>query len=121
VTMSFNAGRYFFVFGPGSGHARHDDILTDLRPMDGGNILVLRKSAPDPAEYAPYFREVEYREFELRGARFHLVLGRHFHFARYRDTVLARVRDQYYAVPPWLPQSGCYFCERYFPGTVCRR
>jgi hypothetical protein len=121
VTLSFNAGRYFFVFGEGSSHARHDDILTDLRALDGTNILVFRKSPPEPADYTPYFREVETREFEVRGARYYLVLGRHFRYAPYRDAVLARVRERYYAVPAWLPQTGCYFCERYFPETLCRR
>jgi hypothetical protein len=118
VTLSYNAGQYFFVFGEGSSHARHDDILTDLRALDGGNVLVFRKSPAEPADYAPYFREVEYREFEVRGARYYLVLGRHFRFAPYRDTVLAKIRDSYYAIPAWLPQTGCFFCERYFPGRL---
>jgi len=121
VTLSYNAGRYFFVFGEGSSHARHDDILTDLRTLDGRNILVLRKNAPDVAQqYAPYFREVEVQPFDLRGAHFWRVLGRGFDFAAYRDAVLTRVRSRYYAIPRWLPQSGCYFCERYFPGESCR-
>jgi hypothetical protein len=121
VTLSFNARQYFFVFGEGSSHARHDDVLTDLRPLDGRNILTIRKSPANPVDYEPYFREVEYRDFEVRGARFYLVLGRHFHYAAYRDAVLAKVRQRYYSIPAWLPQTGCYFCERYFPGTVCQR
>lgn len=121
VTLAYNARRYFLVFGEASSHARHDDILTDFRKLDGRNILVLRKSAPQPQEYAPYFREAEVRRIELRGATFHLVLGRGFDYPAYRDTVLARVRDKYYAIPPWLPQGGCYFCERYFPGMQCRK
>jgi hypothetical protein len=31
------------------------------------------------------------------------------------------VRERYYAIPRYLPQGPCYFCERYFPGMVCRR
>lgn len=121
VTMSFNAKRYFLVFGEASSHARHDDILTDFRSLQGENILVLRKSPPTPAEYDPYFREVEYRNFEVRGASYHLVLGRGFDYPAYRETVLAKVRERYYAIPRYLPQGPCYFCERYFPGMVCRR
>ena len=34
-----------------------------------------------------------------------------------RDEVLARVLQRYYALPRWLPQTACYFCDRYFPGT----
>ena len=120
-TLSFNAGRYFFVFGEASSHARHDDILTDFRALDGRNILVFRKSLPREAEYRPYFREVELKSFSLHGATFHLVLGRGFDYAAYRDAVLAKMRDRYYAIPAWLPQTGCYFCERYFPGRACSK
>lgn len=121
VTMSFNAKRYFFVFGEASSHARHDDILTDFRSLEGENILVLRKSPPERGDYDPYFREVEYRNFEVRGASYHLVLGRAFKYPAYRDAVLAKVRDRYYAIPRYLPQGPCYFCQRYFPGMDCRR
>lgn len=120
-TQGFNSGRYFFVFGEASSHARHDDILTDLRDYDGRNILILRKSAPATGEYAPYFREVETVPFPIRATEFTLVLGRGFDYARYRDTVLATIERKYYAVPRWLPQTHCYFCERYFPEKPCRK
>jgi 4-amino-4-deoxy-L-arabinose transferase-like glycosyltransferase len=115
VTVSYASGRYFFVFGTASSHGRHDDILTDFRELAGKNILVLRKSPPDPADYAPYFAQVEYRQFELHGATFHLVLGRGFDYPRYREGVLRPLRDRYYRMPWYLPVGHCYFCERYFP------
>jgi hypothetical protein len=121
VTFGYNARRRFIVFGEASSHARHDDILTDFRKLAGRNILVLRKSAPDFEWYRRYFREVEVKEVTLRGAHFWLVLGRGFDYPAYRDQVLATVRSKYYALPAWLPQTGCYFCDRYFPGTQCRR
>jgi hypothetical protein len=122
VTLAYHARRHFPVFGEASSHARHDDILTDYRALDGRNILVLRKTAPREEEYAPYFREVELRPLELRGATFHLVLGRGFDYTAYRDGVLGPVRDKYYAIPAYLPQGACYFCERYFPdgSRACR-
>lgn len=114
--------RYFGVFGPASSHARHDDILTDFRALDGGDIAILRKSAPNlEHEYAPYFIEVTLQQFDIRGATFYLVLGRGFNFAAYRDEVLAPIRTNYYAIPPALPQTACYFCDRYFPGVPCQR
>jgi dolichyl-phosphate-mannose-protein mannosyltransferase len=119
VTASYYSGRYFFVFGPGSSYARHDDILTDLRPLDGKDILVLRKNAPEDQQYRPYFRGVEYRQFTLSGATFHVVLGRGFDFAAYREGVLKPVRDRFYAIPRYLPQGHCYFCERYFGAATC--
>lgn len=121
VTLSYNARRYFSVFGPGSSHARHDDLLTDFRALDAQNILIVRKSAPDlAAQYAPYFREVEVRETDVHGAKFWLVLGRVFYYAAYREGVLEPIRKHWYAIPRWLPMTGCYFCQRYFPERACR-
>jgi hypothetical protein len=115
------AGRdpYVFVFGEASSHARHDDLVTDFRRLQGRNILVLRKSPPQDADYRPYFSSVEYREFEIAGARFHLVLGRGFDYERYRSAVLDKVRARYYAMPRYLPVGHCVFCERYSDGKSC--
>lgn len=121
VTLGYNARRYFMVFGLASSHARHDDILTDVRTLNGRNILIVRRTAPQPEEYAHYFDTVEMRTTEIRGAKFYLVLGRGFKYTNYRDTVLVQIRQRYYAVPNWLPQTGCYFCDRYFPGTACHK
>ncbi|MBI5862358.1 MAG: glycosyltransferase family 39 protein [Rhodocyclales bacterium] len=121
VTMGYNARQYFIVFGEASSHARHDDILTDFRTLAGRNILVLRKSEPSLAEYQPYFRRVTLDSFTVRGARFWRVKGEGFDYPAYRDGILAQVKRKYYALPPWLPQTACYFCERYFPEAACRR
>jgi len=119
ATASYYSGKYFFVFGQGSSYARHDDIVTDLRPLDGKDILILRKDPPEDPDYRPYFRSVEYKEFTLSGATFHLVLGRGFDFAAYREGVLKPVRDRLYAIPRYLLQGHCYFCERYFGAPTC--
>ncbi|HJW03550.1 MAG TPA: glycosyltransferase family 39 protein [Azospira sp.] len=120
VTLGYNARRYFFVFGVGSSHARHDDIMTDVRQLEGKNILVLRKTEPQREEYAPYFREVEILPFEVEGVMFYQVLGRGFDYVTYRDRVLREIKQRYYRIPSFLPMTGCYFCERYFPGEECR-
>lgn len=119
VTLGHNARRYFLVFGEASSHARHDDILTDFRTLDGKNILILQKEAPAAGEYEPYFRELQVETFTLRGVSFHQIMGRGFDYARYRDRVLAMVRDKYYRIPSWLPQGACYFCDRYWLGETC--
>ncbi len=119
AVASFHARRHVAVFGAASSHARHDDILTDFSRLDGKNILVLRKDAPGDSDYQPYFRSVEYREFTLSGATFHVVLGRGFNFAEYREGVLRPVRERFYAIPWYLPQGRCYFCERYFGAPTC--
>jgi hypothetical protein len=119
VTASYASGKYFFVFGTASSHARHDDILTDFRTLAGKNILVLRKNPPNPADYTPYFAKVELRQFELHGATFYLVLGQGFDYPRYREGVLRPLRERYYRMPSYLPLGHCYFCERYFPDEPC--
>lgn len=110
---------YFPVIGSTSHHGRHDDILTDLRTLDGRDVAILRKQPAEPGTYERYFRAVETREIQVRGAVFHLVLGRHFDFAAYRDAVLAEVRDRLYRAPAFLPQGACYFCSRYFGAATC--
>jgi hypothetical protein len=110
---------YFFVFGAASSHARHDDILTDFRALAGKNILVLRKNAPQPGEYAPYFQSVEERQVVVRGVTFHLVLGRVFDYAAYRERILVPVAERYYRIPAYLPQGRCDFCARYLSQQYC--
>ena len=119
VTASYASGKYFFVFGTASSHGRHDDILTDFRKLAGKNILVLRKNPPNPDDYKPYFAKVEFRQFTLHGATFHVVLGQRFDYASYREHVLRPLRDRYYRMPSYLPLGHCYFCERYFPDEPC--
>ncbi|MDP1653799.1 MAG: glycosyltransferase family 39 protein [Rhodocyclaceae bacterium] len=121
VILGYNLRRHVPVLGMASSHARHDDILTDWRAHDGHAITVLRKTEPQPAEYDRWFASVITESFEYRGARFWVVRGHGFDYTAYRETVLAEVRRRYYVLPPWLPQRGCYFCDRYFPEEPCRR
>jgi hypothetical protein len=109
------------VFGAGSTHARHDDILTDFRPFAGSDFLIVSKKPPHEAMFAPYFDRVAYGQAVVRGATFHLVHGSGFRYDAYRDGVLDEMRRRYYAVPAWLPAGPCYFCDRYFPDRSCRR
>ncbi len=119
--LSYYAGRYFFVFGAGTSHARHDDIVTDVRRFAGKDIMIVRRDPPPEQDYRPYFREVEFRTFEVAGATLHVVLGRGFDYAAYREGVLKQVRDRWYRIPAMLPVGNCYFCARYFPADACGR
>ena len=114
--LSYHTRSHVPVFGAGTTHARHDDILTDFRRFDGADMLILRREPPPVEDDRRYFREIEVREVLVRGATFYLVLGRGFDYLAYRDGVLRSVRDRFYRIPSWLPQGGCYFFERYFPG-----
>jgi hypothetical protein len=119
--LAYHARREVPVFGPGSRYARHDDILTDWRAFAGRDLMILRKTPPPLEEYAPYFRSIEVRTVEVRGATFHLVLGERFDYPAYRAQVLAQVRDRWYRIPAVLPIGRCYFCERCFPDAPCGR
>lgn len=114
VTMGYNHGRYWPVFGPASSHARHDDVLTDFRALAGRDILILSKEKPDLADYMPYFREVSEDTLQVRGATFWRIRGHGFDYAAYHAGVLEPARRLWYAIPKWLPDCGCYFEERYF-------
>ena len=38
---------------------------------------------------------------------------------RLRLQGVERVRDRLFRIPAFLPQGGCYFCERYFGTPSC--
>ena len=111
--LAFHTRRRVPVFGAGSSHARHDDILTDWRRLDGHDLLVFRREPPDLEVYRPYFREVEAPAASARGATHYAVLGRGFDYAAYRARVLTEVNERWYRIPSWLPVGACYFFERY--------
>ena len=113
--LSYHVRRHVPVFGTGSSHARHDDILTDWRRWQGRDLLILRRDAPDVERYRPYFREVEALDAPGGGTQHYAVLGRGFDYAAYRAGVLEVVRERWYRIPGWLPVGGCYFFERYGP------
>lgn len=121
VTLEYNFDRRVVVFGPGSSHARHDDMRVDFREYDGRDFIVIRKDSYRPGEYDAFFERVSVETIELRGARFTLVIGEGFRYAAYRDAVLEEVRRLWYQVPAWLPAGPCYFCDRYFPDRACHR
>jgi hypothetical protein len=128
VTLGFNdrarrgAGAdRVIVFGPGSSHARHDDIATDFRALAGRDVLLVLKAPPAPGRWEPYFERTEHRSVTVRGATFHLVRGIGLRYEVYRDDVLEATRRRWYAVPTWLPAGPCYFCDRYFPDRACHR
>jgi hypothetical protein len=112
--LSYYARGHVPVFGMGTSHARHDDILTDWRGYAGKDFVILRREAPAIDEYRPYFASVAVREVPLAAGRYHAVLGDGFRYEQYRERVLERIRDRYYRIPGWLPVRHCYFFERYF-------
>ena len=114
--LEYHARRPVAVFGRGTSHARQDDIDTDWRALAGKDLLILRRQAPSPEEYRPYFRGIEVKRLPLGSGAYHAVLGSGFDYEAYRAGVLADIRKRYYRIPAQLPVGRCYFFERYFPG-----
>lgn len=118
--LAYRSGEPVLVFGAGSHYARQDDLWTDYRELDGGDVLLVSKRPVGAASFDPYFREVARTELPFHGTTLHLAIGRGFEFERYRQGVLTGVRERYYRIPEWLPTRGCPFCERYFGASDCR-
>ncbi|MCL1888932.1 MAG: hypothetical protein FWF99_00305 [Desulfovibrionaceae bacterium] len=114
--LEFAGERRVIVFGQGSHHARHDDLLTDFRALAGGNILILRKSPYSLEQYAPFFRETETERMEIKDAIFYLIKGYGFDYETYRKQTLIPIKEKYYRIPAWLPMptQSRYFFNRYF-------
>lgn len=134
VTLSYNAQRqgfiaapgatgpragYFFVFGKADSHARHDDVLTDMAALAGRDILILTKTAREAKSFLRYFDAPVLRELNVRGAGYFVVVGKGFKFSLYRKEVIDEALRRYYAIPPYLPQGDCYFCQRYLSQPTC--
>jgi hypothetical protein len=103
--LAYHLGKRVIVFGAGSHHGRQDDLLTDFRKLDGGDVLILRTAEPKADEYAAFFRDMSHEWFLVDGAKFYLVRGRGFKYADYRDQVLKNIVRKYYDLPRWLPVS----------------
>ncbi|MEI8218306.1 MAG: hypothetical protein WCG51_04585, partial [Elusimicrobiota bacterium] len=113
--IEFYLHRHVAVFGTGSFHARQDDFVTDFNSLAKTNILILRTSVPQVSEYVPYFETVEIKTVMIENAPFYFVLGRNFKLDEYTARVLTSIRDQFYAIPAWLPYKHSDFLDKYFP------
>lgn len=102
------------VIGPGSKYARQDDFWTDFRALDGHALLIYLKRPNELASVSPWFDRVRLVTVAYRGQTFIFALAEGFSYERYRSQVLMPVRDNYYAVPDWLPAGSCPVTQRYF-------
>lgn len=123
AAYGYTLGQYVPVFGPGKFHARQDDLLVDYSIYDGKTIrIIVSDGEPPPLDgYRPYFDSVQPLSFVQNGVTFHAVEGRNFKFEAYRQGVLGEIFQRYYAIPEWLPMTGCPFCVRYCGQVQCPR
>ncbi len=123
AAYGYTLGQYMPVFGPGKFHARQDDLLVDYSVYDGKTIrIIVSDGEPPPLDgYRPYFASVQPLSFVQNGVTFHAVEGHNFKYEAYRQGVLKEIFDRYYAIPKWLPMTGCPFCVRYCGQVQCPR
>jgi hypothetical protein len=114
VVLYYYTGKYISTFGPGSCHARHDDMYTDFRKFDKKNILIVRTTPPNTDHYLPYFQSVSVKEIMFDNTTLYLIRGYAFKYGVYRELVLRPIKDNYYQIPAWLPTKGNYFVDKYF-------
>jgi hypothetical protein len=112
--LEYHYIKHVAVFGGGSSHARHDDILTDFNEYKGRNIIIVMDSKPQKLEYADYFESLEVKEVAVSGAAFYFVMGRGFKYENYRNKVLIPIKEKYYEIPKFLPYKNCSFLDKYF-------
>jgi 4-amino-4-deoxy-L-arabinose transferase-like glycosyltransferase len=121
AVYGYVSGEYVPVFGPGKFHARQDDLLVDYSIYQGKTIRVLLSDPPMLADFEPYFDSVQPYSVVVSGITFHYVEGRNFNYEAYRQGVLGEIFQRYYAIPGWLPMTGCPFCVRYCGQVQCPR
>ena len=120
AVFGYAAGQHVPVLGPGSLHARQDDLWTDYRQFEGRTVRVMVTRNPDIEVYRPFFDQVRLLTFHQDGAKFYAIEGQGFHYEAYRQTILEAVNRNYYAFPTWLPVGGCVFCQRLCGHDSCR-
>lgn len=110
---SYYTRKHFIVFDKASFHAREDESLVDYRKFDGKNILIFKRTSENLDKYSRYFNSSERKSFKVREATFELLLGNNFNYNLYREDVLKKINDDFYAIPDWLPVGQCEFKNKY--------
>lgn len=113
AVLSYRSGGVHVpVLGPGSHHARQDDMVTDFRKLDGKNILLLSYSSK-LEQHRDWFDSIEIHTLPIEGTQFYYLLGRGFKYKVYRKEVLEHVLSDYYQIPDYLPVGRCGMFEKY--------
>jgi hypothetical protein len=111
--LEYDSGKRVIVIGKGTNHGRQDDMLTDFKRLNGADILILEREAPDLEKFQDCFETITTRQFDVGAARFYVMLGHGFKYQPYRDRFLDRVARRYYQIPAWLPLSKNFFKAKY--------
>lgn len=109
--LDYHSGKHVLVFGPGSYHARQDDMLTNYADYAHRNIAIFSFRA-DVKQYARYFHNFTHIIISYRGAKYHLGIGIDFRYPLYKKDVIDPIKRKYYHIPSWLPHGICYMDAR---------
>ncbi len=98
-------------------YGRQCDTRNDIAPLAGKDLaLYIDSGVAD--RYGAFFDSFEVVNKSYQGTQLTLVLGKGFHFEKYRDEVLRVIAESYYSPPSWLPKGRCGFIDRYFPDGI---
>lgn len=111
--FSIDSGHYSPVFGKGTFHARHDDLLTDFKTLQHKNFAIFLTKLPNLHNFSPYFGEISIQHFTKYGAHFYVILGKNFNYEKYRDVVLRTIYERYWQIPSYLPHTGNLYQQKY--------
>jgi len=95
-------------------YGRQCDKRDDLSLLNGKDLSLYVDSGV-AERYGSFFESYEIRSTPVSNTTITVLLGRNFHFEKYRLEVLSTIAKSYYSSPKWLPNSKCYFLSRYFP------
>jgi hypothetical protein len=109
--LDYHSGKHVLVFGPGSYHARQDDMLTDYAKHDKQGIAILSFNK-NVGQYAKYFQAFSHIIIPFKGTQFHLGVGIGFKYDLYKKDVIDPIKRKYYHIPSWLPRGVCYMDAR---------
>ncbi len=119
--MSYHYGQVVPVFGPGSYHARNDDVFVNWREHDQQTVWIVSKIKPiDVSSHAQFFSTYQVFFRTIHGVPFWIFQGEHFNYAQFRQVHLQTAVNRYYQIPHGLPILGCPFAEKYGFQEQCR-
>lgn len=113
AALAYATGRDVVVFGGGISMAREDDRLSDYPSFNGKSFAFFWPN-PTDGSHVRFFKRHERHPFVIEGVTYELVLADGFDYPRYHREVLTWIQGMFYRKPPYLPQWGCPFTERYF-------
>ena len=112
--MAYHCRRKVMVFLSYSKFGRYDDKQTDVKKLDGKDILIL-STLPVKRDYSRFFEHIKIEELIIRENTFYVVLGKGFQFSTYKNDYLVSILNSKYRIPEFLPVGDCYFYSKYFP------